>query len=37
MFTSEPFEFQRIGPEAARMGRLGMSLRVYQVWDRCKT
>ena len=27
MFTSEPFEFQRIGAEAARMRQLGMSLR----------
>lgn len=27
LFTSEPFEFQRIGTEAARMRRLGMSLR----------
>ena len=27
VFTSEPFEFHRIGAEAVRMRRLGMSLR----------
>ena len=27
VFTQDPFEFQRIGPEARTMRRLGMSLR----------